>query len=198
MLRAPAQRSGSIPGNSPFWFAASDDFDNTLRAEFGPWLHRVQATPAELPDAALPAAQMDAITRLGLILLCDQLPRNLYRGSANAYSLDSFARALSIAGIEIGQDRYLSLDERAFFYLPLEHSESLLDQHACVGLFTALRDSSNGKERERAGNYLRHAHQHRDIIQRFGRFPHRNRVIGRASSDAEAAFASRGGFGQPG
>lgn len=189
--RATALRAAWFdPTASPFWFASTPEFDTQLRTQFGAWLDATLAAPETLQPPE------DGAERLGLILLCDQLPRNLYRGSANAFALDALARTLCIDGIEAGQDLALGIDERAFFYLPLEHSESLLHQHACVGLLTAMRDQSKGVAREQAGHYLRHAHQHRDIIQRFGRFPHRNSALGRTASPEEAAFAADGSFGQ--
>ena len=94
-------------------------------------------------------------------------------------------------------DQSLTCDERCFFYLPFEHSESLVDQHTCVGLFSALRDATPNGFKHLTGSYLRHAQQHRDIIARFGRFPHRNAVLGRQSTPAEIAFLEHGSsFGQ--
>jgi uncharacterized protein (DUF924 family) len=98
-----------------------------------------------------------------------------------------------------GADRSLALDERCFFYLPFEHSENLVDQHTCVGLFTDLRDETPEGFRHLTGGYLRHAHQHRDIVKRFGRFPHRNRILDRITTAAEVAFLEDGNdFGQAG
>lgn len=96
-----------------------------------------------------------------------------------------------------GIDRALNFDQRAFFYMPFEHSENILDQHIAVGLFSQLRDESPGPRRELIGNNLRFAQQHRDIIARFGRFPHRNAVLERDSSPEELDFVAAGdGFGQ--
>jgi uncharacterized protein (DUF924 family) len=100
--------------------------------------------------------------------------------------------------VDAGADRGLALDERAFCYMPFEHAETRLDQHAAVGLYTALRDDTPPGARHLTGDYLRHAQQHRDIVLRFGRFPHRNRVLGRDSTPEEQAFlesASRYGQG---
>lgn len=180
------------PQHQAYWFASTSDFDQTLQENFGQLLNRL----AEQDLVALSEWPNTAVQRLGLILLCDQFTRNIFRGQARAFALDAVALATAKIGIQSGEDAALTVDERCFLYLPLEHSENLLDQHTCVGLLTQLRDRSQGPEREKAGGYLRHAHQHRDIIQRFGRFPHRNRVLQRTSSPEEAAFSQGGGFGQ--
>jgi uncharacterized protein (DUF924 family) len=180
------------PEHQAHWFASTAEFDHELKAHFGQLLQLL----TEQDAAAVSQWPNTAAQRLGLILLCDQFPRNIFRGQAQAYELDQIALATSKLGIQRGEDAPLGIDERSFFYLPFEHSESLLDQHTCVGLLTQLRDSADGKDRERAGGYLRYAHQHRDIIQRFGRFPHRNDVLHRTSSAAEAVFSQGGSFGQ--
>jgi uncharacterized protein (DUF924 family) len=126
--------------------------------------------------------------RLALILLLDQLPRNLYRGTARAFATDAAARALTVEGIEIGHDRALHPLERVFFYLPLEHAESPADQERCVQLFEALqREAPPGFEEPFAG-FTRFARWHRDIVARFGRFPHRNRLLGRADTTEETRY----------
>ncbi len=135
--------------------------------------------------------------RLAYIILTDQLSRNIFRGTARAFATDNLALAASREGIELGADAGLGVDERCFFYMPFEHSESIIDQHTSVGLFSNLRDQHTGKHKEIAGQGLRYAHQHRDIIERFGRFPHRNGVLGRESTAEEAEFvADSDGFGQ--
>lgn len=136
---------------------------------------------------------------LAFIILCDQIPRNIHRGRPLAFATDGPALNAARAGVQSGLDRELGFDERCFFYLPFEHSEQLLDQHTCVGLFSQLRDQTPEGFRHHTGDYLRYAHQHRDIIQRFGRFPHRNAILGRTSTPAEAEFLEQGNdFGQSG
>jgi uncharacterized protein (DUF924 family) len=172
------------------WFTGGRAMDERVRERF-----------ADLPEAAA-AGTLDAWLdsprgRLAWIIACDQLPRHLYRGTAQAFAYDRRALAAARVGIEAGVDRELGFDERAFFYLPFEHSESTVDQHTAVGLFTALRDSAPAERRELAGSWLPHAIQHRDLILRFGRFPHRNAVLGRASSAAEHEYLATGStFGQ--
>ena len=100
-------------------------------------------------------------------------------------------------GVTSGIERSLCWDERSFFYMPFQHYERIIDQHLAVGLFTSLRDEAPRHLRSAMGNKLRSAQQHRDIILRFGRFPHRNHTLGRASSKAEQQFLKHNnGFGQ--
>jgi len=174
------------------WFSGGPEFDAECRANFSSLL--AQGADGEL-DGWLDAPK----TCLAFILLCDQLPRNIHRGTPLAFATDGPALNAARTGIERGYDRTLGFDERCFFYLPFEHSESLVDQHTCVGLFSQLRDQTPAGHRHLTGNYLQFAHQHRDIIQRFGRFPHRNAVLGRDSTDTEQEFLKTGNsFGQAG
>jgi uncharacterized protein (DUF924 family) len=169
------------------WFVASSDFDQQCASRFGRLLNDVNAIDwGDSPRA-----------RLASIILYDQLPRNIYRGQREAFAHDQHALSVARCGVEQRADLELNLDERAFFYMPFEHSESLLDQHTAVGLFGGLRDAAPKPLRNQTGNSLRFAQQHRDIIVRFGRFPHRNSVLGRDSSPEELAFVAGGdGFGQ--
>ena len=127
---------------------------------------------------------------LALLLLLDQFTRNLFRGSARAFAGD--ARALSIAKalVATGADRRFDTIERAFVYLPFEHAESLPMQDESVRLFTAL-----AAEDPRQADGLDYAHRHRDVIRRFGRFPHRNAALGRASTAEELAYLAQPGAG---
>lgn len=168
------------------WFTPSDDFDQ-LCYQFRPALECLN------PEAW----HQDSKSQLALIILCDQIPRNIFRGTAMAYAYDSIALSTAKQGVERGLDLEMGLDERGFFYLPFEHSESMVDQHTAVALFSKLRDDAPQPLKNHAGNKLRHAQRHRDIVQRFGRFPHRNRVLERMSSQEELDFIRRGdGFGQ--
>ncbi len=117
---------------------------------------------------------------LALILLLDQFPRNIYRGTARAFAGDARARMLAHFALERGYDRGTPAVLRTFFYLPLEHSEALADQELVVQLFDAYGSAGNREAGRR----------HRDIIRRFGRFPHRNAVLGRPSTPEEEAFAA--------
>jgi uncharacterized protein (DUF924 family) len=172
------------------WFTPDKAFDARCRDRFLPLLE--QANSGDL-NHWLDSAR----GQLAFILLTDQLPRNIFRGTREAFDFDHLALATARKGLVEGSDRQLGLDERAFFYMPFEHAEDLVEQHMAVGLFTYLRDSSPKAARDITGNTLRFAQQHRDIIIQFGRFPHRNRVLGRDSTPAEQAFIEAGdGFGQ--
>ena len=172
------------------WFSGGAAFDDDCRKDFS-------SLAARAADGDLDHWLNEARSCLAFILLTDQLPRNIHRGTPMAFAADGPALNAARNGVETGIDRELGYDERCFFYLPFEHSESLLDQHTCVGLFTQLRDETPNGFRHHTGSYLQFAHQHRDIITRFGRFPHRNSVLGRASTPAELEYLEHGpSFGQ--
>lgn len=122
--------------------------------------------------------------RLALIIVLDQFPRHVFRGAPEAYSSDLEAQRLACEGIEARVDEELTVAERQFFYLPLMHAEDLELQARSVERFTALRDELEA--------VLGFAVGHRDVVARFGRFPHRNRILGRASSAEETAFLASG------
>ena len=173
----------------PLWFRATPEFDRDCR-QFEPLIERARA-------GGLAEWREQPRTALAFVVLCDQLPRNVYRGTARAFATDHLALAASTEGIRCGFDLALDPDERAFFYMPMEHSENVLDQHTAVGLFTALRDAAPAGERDAAGNSLRYAQTHRDVILRFGRFPHRNAVLNRTSTPEEIEYLETGArFGQ--
>ena len=174
------------------WFSGGLSFDEECRVEFASLAN--QAADGEL------ASWLDTPrTRLAYILLTDQLPRNIHRGQPLAFASDGAALNAARTGIAAGMDRELTFDERSFFYLPFEHSENLVDQHTCVGLFMDLRDETPAGFRHLTGGNLRYAQQHRDILKRFGRFPHRNALLGRQSTAEESAFLAQGhDFGQSG
>ncbi len=163
------------------WFAGGSAFDTVCRERFA-------SLSADAEAGGCQHWLATARGTLAYVLLNDQLPRNLHRGSARAFACDERALAAARGGVRARQDRDLSFDERAFFYLPFEHSEDLLDQHTSVGLFTELRDATPPGQRHLTGDYLRHAHQHRDTIRRFGRFPYRNDALGRVSTPEEEAY----------
>lgn len=125
---------------------------------------------------------------LALILLTDQFPRNIYRNTPPAFAQDALARAWCTQGIQTGADLQLHPIERLFFYLPLEHSESLADQDRSVALLQSLAVDAEPSARSTFEDFTTFAIRHRDIIARFGRFPHRNTILGRESSPAEIAF----------
>jgi len=157
------------------WFKAEPAFDEELRRRF--------LTDHEAAAAGDRAAWLAAPdTALALVLLLDQLPRNLFRGSPRAYGCDSAAREAAGHALTRGFDRLVAPVRRWFFYLPFEHSEDVGDQQRSIELFASLPAD------EDRDSCLRAAQRHHDIIARFGRFPHRNSVLGRVSTREEEAF----------
>jgi len=138
--------------------------------------------------------------RLALIILLDQFPRNIFRGTAEVYRYDPVVITLAQAGVALGQLAGMSVPEQAFFLMPYQHSEALDVQRAGVALMQAMVAEAPPEWRDTAQNFADFAVRHHDIVESYGRFPHRNRVLGRSSTDAEARFLQEGGetFGQPG
>jgi uncharacterized protein (DUF924 family) len=128
--------------------------------------------------------------RLALILLLDQFPRNIYRGTAMAYAQDDKALRLAVSGMQFGADAALDPIERMFFYMPLMHAESLDVQDEGVAAFRRLLDEAQPELRSYFEGCLRDAQLHRDLVARFGRFPHRNAILGRDSNAAEIEYLS--------
>lgn len=162
--------------NQPRWFVRDPAFDAEVVARLG-LLHE-RAAAGEFDSWG-----EDPRGALALVLLLDQVPRNAFRGQARAFASDPHARAITVRAVDRGFDRVLAEAERVFLYLPLEHSESLADQERCCALMAALS----------APIWLDFAERHRAIIARFGRFPHRNAVLGRPSTDEEIAFLAEPG-----
>lgn len=177
-------------GQRRAWFQADAERDELIRDRFGALLQQAAAGQLE-------SWREEPRSALALIIVCDQFARQIHRGTAAAFATDPLALETARRLVGRGDDLTLELDERVFVYMPFEHAESRLDQHTCVGLFTALRDATPAGQRHLTGTFLGHARQHRDIVLRFGRFPHRNAVLGRTSSREEQAFlADAGDFGQ--
>ena len=163
------------------WFAAKPAFDEAIRLKFEP-VHQAAAR------GEYDAWRDEAEGALALVILLDQFPRNLYRRSGHAFATDPLARAITRQAIARGFDRQAEAQLRPFFYLPFEHSEILADQDEGVALCEALAEETGDQET------LKWARMHRDIIERFGRFPHRNPMLGRATTAAEQVFLDEGGF----
>ena len=170
------------------WFEGSPLFDDELRRRFGA-LHE-EARAGRLDRwADTPRG------RLALVILLDQLSRNLHRGTADAFAADAHALALARGGLARGEDAELTPGERVFLYLPFEHSEDSAAQEESVARFRALAAAAPPAARELFAESLDYAIRHREVIARFGRFPHRNEALGRDSTDAERAhLAQEGGF----
>lgn len=163
------------------WFQQDAAFDQEIATRFESWLQRALA--GELDDwQATPRG------RLALILLLDQFTRNLYRHTARAFVGDPQAQELALQGLELGLDRELGLDERVFFYLPFEHGESMDWQNLSLKAFASLVEAASEKHKARFSNFLNYAKKHTEIIERFGRYPHRNAALQRASTSEEEDF----------
>jgi uncharacterized protein (DUF924 family) len=166
------------------WFERSDAFDAACREGFG-----ALVVPAR--EGALDAWAETPRGALALLLLLDQFPRNLFRGSAEAFASDAHGRTVARrAVLDRRFDLTLPPTARTFLYLPFEHGESMADQDLSVALFEGLRDIP---AHAKPNGTIDYAWRHRVVIQRFGRFPHRNAALGRESTPAEAAWLAAGG-----
>ena len=161
------------------WFSRDESFDARCREDF---LHAHHAAARRELEHWMDSAD----GALALVLLLDQIPRNVFRGSAHSYATDSLARYYATRAVERGYDREVDPALRVFFYMPFEHSEHLADQEHGVAL-TAAIPGDDGR------TYLDYARRHCEVIRRFGRFPHRNHVLGRESTAEEQAYLDAGG-----
>jgi uncharacterized protein (DUF924 family) len=159
------------------WFKKDAAFDAEITRRFlGFWQAAV--------DGKLTAWEETPEGALALVIVLDQLPRNMFRGRARMYEGDPLALAAAKRALAHGFDEQVPRSDRRFFYLPLEHSEDLDDQERCVELSRRYGDDE----------FTKYAEQHADIIRRFGRFPHRNPILGRTTTPEEQAFLDGGGF----
>jgi uncharacterized protein (DUF924 family) len=168
------------------WWSKNAETDREMRERF-------ESTVQLAGDGSLHPWLAKPRGRLALIILTDQFPRNIYRDSPRAFALDVQALELSLAGIEQGHDRSLRPIERLFYYLPLEHSERLAHQERSVCLIGDLVSIVDTDQREIFEQYLNFAVLHREMVARFGRFPHRNWILGRPSTSEELYFLSQPG-----
>jgi uncharacterized protein (DUF924 family) len=159
------------------WFNKDAGFDEEIRQRF---LKTHEAAAA----GKLTDWEQSAQGALALLILLDQFPRNMFRGDARAFATDPLARAVAAGAIVRGFDSQVPPDIRGFFYLPFQHSEDLADQERSIAFYKAIGDVEN----------LKWAELHADVIRRFGRFPHRNSVLGRTTTPEEQAFLDGGGF----
>jgi uncharacterized protein (DUF924 family) len=158
------------------WFRATDEFDAALRREF---LADYEAAAAD----ALRSWGASPEGALALVLLLDQVPRNIFRGTPRAYATDGAALATADRALGRGLDQLVPPAWRLFFYMPFHHSEDIADQRRSVALFNALP-----RNPDRRGSLRRYGCLYVEVIERFGRFPHRNEILGRQSTNAEIAF----------
>lgn len=158
------------------WFNATPELDQQIMRRFG-------AAHLALAREVTPPWRAGASARLAAIILLDQMPRNMYRATPLAFATDGLALREARLALDAGADRQVHARQRPFFYLPFEHSEDLADQDVCVRLFSDLPDAE----------MFDYAVRHRDIIARFGRFPHRNDILGRPSTQEEVDFLKQPG-----
>ena len=162
---------------SEHWFSSTPEIDANIRSRYSVlWLQAAQGD--------LDHWQETAEGCLALCIVLDQFPLNMFRGDAKSFSTEQQAVAVAKHAVVRGLDQHVPVERRAFLYMPLMHSESSADQDESVRLFEAAGLDGNA----------RFAHHHRDLIRRFGRFPHRNEVLGRETTDEERAFLASGGF----
>jgi len=177
----PDSQEASYAQRRKLWFGKSSETDEYIRTAF--YTLYVQAALGELDSW-----QNQADSCLALILLLDQFPRNMFRDDPRAYEADSKALAVARRAIAHGFDQSLSPLQRLFLYLPLEHSEDLADQEESVALIQAI-----AQECPELQDSYDYALRHRDVIARFGRFPHRNEILGRESTPDEKVFLTQPG-----
>jgi uncharacterized protein (DUF924 family) len=159
------------------WYKRDDAFDAEVRTRFLDLWQRAAA-------GELSSWEKTDDGALALVIVLDQFPRNMFRGDAMTWSSDTLAREVASRAIARGADRRIEAALLEFIYMPFMHSEHLPDQLRCVELFRQAGNTDN----------LGYAEDHADIVRRFGRFPHRNRILGRATTPEEQAFLDRGGF----
>jgi uncharacterized protein (DUF924 family) len=162
------------------WFTKNLEFDKEVRSRF--FQDYQKAAAGELDDW-----QETALSCLALIILLDQFPRNMFRGQPQAFATDPQALTYAKHAVEKGLDQQLLPIQRQFIYLPFEHSESIVDQRQCVNLFSTLKDYVE------CASGVDYAYRHIKVIERFGRFPHRNEILGRETTPEEAEFLQQPG-----
>ena len=178
----------TIEKQSPLWWGKNADTDNEIERRFKFLLQRFKA--GELDDW-----KQNAEGWLALILLSDQFTRNIYRDTGAAFSLDQQALALCLEGIEKGIDIELNPLQRVFFYLPLEHAESMSMQERSLKLQRHLLDNVDASLKPAFEGFYKYALAHKEVIEQFGRYPHRNTLLGRESTKEELEYLAQPGSG---
>ena len=169
------------------WWGKSEQADDDIRQQFGALLN-------EISTGGLQDWRESPRGMMALVICTDQFPRNIFRDTPKAFSFDSVALGLARTMLERNWHLELRSIERVFLYLPFEHSEKLEDQHRSVALFEALSGKGeDDRENEIIAGYLEYAIKHRVFIERFGRFPHRNVILGRDSTEEEIRFLKQPG-----
>jgi uncharacterized protein (DUF924 family) len=169
------------------WFSSGRQYDADIQKRFGKLNRRAGRGELDAEWAATPRG------RIALIVVLDQFSRHIHRGTAVAFAQDPAAQRLAVAGVEQEADRALIPAQRAFFYLPFEHAEDLKLQRLGTRLFERLATEVAPAWRKEYTGFADYSGHHRDIIERFGRFPHRNKILGRASTPEEVEFLKQPG-----
>lgn len=191
----------NVPG---FWFGPPGSATEIAGRQRKLWFGKSAANDRAVADrfantlVAATTGQLDYWSgtprgRLALLIVLDQFPHHIHRNRPQAFATDPQALALSLDALKAGEDRQLAPIERVFLYLPLEHAESDTMQDRAVSLYEELAHEAAPEERALFDDFLKYARQHRDVVARFGRFPHRNAILGRPSSDDELAFLKQPG-----
>lgn len=183
---APGTARDIVERQSKLWFGKLPEKDIEVSERFAPTFNA--AITGSLDDWA-----KSPQGRLALVIVLDQFPHHIHRDTPDAFAQDAKALALSLAALATGEDKLLTLIERVFLYLPLEHAESIAMQDLSVAQYQQLVDEASESERALFANFLDYAHKHRDVVLRFGRFPHRNALVGRSSLAEEIAFLKQPG-----
>ena len=170
------------------WFMKDDAFDREIADRFGETYADVRAGHRE-------AWLDDPRGRVAYVIVLDQFPRNMFRGTARMFEADRQALAAAVEGVARHDDERLTVNERSFLYMPYMHSEEIGMQERSVSLFTDLANDAPSELRGSLAAGVQYAKKHHDIIERFGRFPHRNTLLGRESTPAELAFIAEPGSG---
>ena len=171
-----------ITRQSSLWFGKDKQVDQYIKDQFEPLLDIIERSKA-----------LSVQQSLAQIILLDQFTRNIYRGRAEVFAFDSIALQMVLEGLALADDRQLRPVERLFYYLPLEHSENLENQKRSVKLYQALTDEVPDEWQPAFDGFLDYAIRHQAIIARFGRFPHRNAILGRISTAEESEFLKQPG-----
>ena len=171
---------------SKLWFGKQPEKDRDISEGFTPTFNAAIA-------GALDHWADSPRGRLALVIVLDQFPHHIHRDTPQAFGQDAKSLALSMAALASGEDKQLAPIERVFLYLPFEHAESLAMHDLSVAQYQQLMDEAPESERALFANFLDYAHKHRDVVQKFGRFPHRNDILGRSSSPEEIAFLKQPG-----
>lgn len=181
------ESGGSDEKHRQRWFKQSLAFDEQIQSEFA-WLH------AALVAQGHKSFRFDSSRdTLAVIIVLDQFSRNMYRNTPGMFVSDEVALGYALDVIALGEDKKLPRAMRTFSYMPLMHSERLVVQNRCVALFQEMAHEFTGSAKEAVEFNVNFAIKHREIIERFGRFPHRNEILGRPSTEAEVAFLAQPG-----